>query len=237
MGSIENVREKFSRVQVHYEELRRELDAYYGTLPDTVYLDPATTLENPQWQFPVVGVVPAKIGLIVGDCLQTMRSSLDYLVWELVLVSGNQPNHSNAFPIALTEEGYRDDLKKRHRLDGVTNEAIAVIDALQPFNTAKTHSDFTGLVVLDKLVNINKHRRVLLTGWQVIYDLDTRLPISFKMVKTVPPATPTDDRLMAFVSIQDGPVKGMEVAAFVDALAHFVGDIVLPMFEKFFEVA
>jgi hypothetical protein len=236
MASMDSVRQKFYRVRVHYDELLRELTAYYDSMPDTAHtkIDPETKARG--WMFPEGGAdVPARIGLIVGDCIQNLRSSLDYLVWELVLASGNEPTQHNAFPVAYTIGTYKDDVKKRHRLDGVRDEAIAVIDRFQPFQVEKSARKFARLWILDYLANVNKHRRVLLTGWNAILDLDTVQPISFKIIRTIPPWSAEDDRIMAFVGLKDGSINGMEVAAFVDAMAQFIGDVVLPAFEQFFE--
>jgi len=102
MASLDSVMQKLYRAKHHYLELEQELRAYY-TAKGTVQLRPAEggfTIGN-------VGSVPARFGLIAGDILQCMRSSLDYLVWELVLANGQQPNGQNAFPISLTMCDYK----------------------------------------------------------------------------------------------------------------------------------
>ena len=234
---MDSVRQKLYRVKIHYDELSRELDTYYGTMPDTVHLKINPETQAKGWAFPEVEAdVPARIGLIVGDCLQNLRSSLDYLIWELVLVSGNEPTRYNAFPVAFTIESYKDDITKRHRLDGVRDDARAVIDRFQPFLVDASTRKLAPLWVLDSLANINKHRRVLLTGWSAIVDMEMGVqPFTFKIVRTIPPWSPEDDRIMAFVGLKDGPINGMEVAAFVNAMMQFIGDVVLPAFEHFFE--
>ena len=50
-------------------------------------------------------------------------------------------------------------------------------------------------------------------------------PFTFKIVRTIPPWSPEDDRIMAFVGLKDGPINGMEVAAFVNAMMQFIGDV------------
>ena len=234
---MDSVRQKFYRVRVHFEELDRELDRYYESLPDTVSLAPGSTPGSPVWLSSVDLTVPARIGLIVGDCLQNMRSCLDYLVWELVLVNGGTPNRKNAFPIALTEGDYKTDITKRGRLFGIGREAHAVIDALQPYLRPEAQREGTALAILDNLQNINKHRRVLLTGWRAIENFDLVAPRSGKLVRIVPfdPAMSKEDRIFTFVGVQDGPIGGMEVTTFVDSLAYYFINKLLPMFDRFFE--
>ncbi len=235
---MDSVRQKFFRVRVHFEELDRELEKYYASLPDTVSLAPGSLPGSPLWLSSVDLTVPARIGLIVGDCLQNMRSSLDYLVWELVLANGLTPTRQNAFPIALTEADYKNEVSKRNRLTGISVEAHAVIDALQPYLRAQQHErEGTPLAVLDSLQNINKHRRVLLTGWKAIENFDFVVPRSGKLVHIVPfdPAMSKEERIFTFVGVEDGPIGGMEVTTFVDSFAYYFIETLFPMFDGFFK--
>jgi hypothetical protein len=88
-----------------------ELRTYYGTSPGVLveYCPPGSKVA--QWAFGTMEPVPARFGLISGDVLQSVRSSLDYLVWELVIANGEKPGKHNAFPIALTVEAYEGDIK------------------------------------------------------------------------------------------------------------------------------
>src|ERR1022692_2099038 len=167
MASLDSVLQKLYRAKHHFEELDQELKAYYTG--DPVQMTPS----NPG--FNLGGQVPARMGLIAGDALQCMRSSLDYLVWELVLTNGNEPCRKNAFPISLTVQDYKYEVDKRKRLNGIKPTACALIDKLQPFHLPETEREKSPLVVLDKLTNINKHRRVLLTHLQRVIP-ETPLP-------------------------------------------------------------
>lgn len=115
------------RAKHHYLELEEELLSYYRA-EKTVQMSPA------EGGFKVgnVGAVPARFGLIAGDMLQCMRSSLDYLIWELVLANGEQPDSQNAFPISLTVSSHNNEVTKRKRLKGVHPTACALTDTLQP---------------------------------------------------------------------------------------------------------
>lgn len=98
-------------------------------------------------------------GVILGDFLHNVRSALDHLVWQLVLLSEQQaPGVQHQFPIALSERAYLASRGMRERmLAGVADEHRAVIDQVQPFrlgDEAKTHS----LAYLSRLSNTDKHR-------------------------------------------------------------------------------
>jgi hypothetical protein len=236
MASMDSVHQKFYRTKIHFEELNRELKVYYESSPASFIVDQ----DNPtRGIFKETQPVPARIGLIAGDCLQSMRSSLDYLVWELILANGTrEPDRHNAFPIALTEEGYRDDLKKRHRLRGVPDEAAAIIDSFQPYRVDIEKRDGNFLAVLDYLVNINKHRRVLLTGLGAVYGPTDIVPLSYLESHVTVHSDAGElygRRFISFVSFKESKaVKGLEIAGFIDTLARYVRNEVLPLFEKFF---
>lgn len=237
-GSMDSVRQKFFRVRVHFEELDRELEKYYASLPDTVSLAPGSLTGSPLWLSSVDLTVPARIGLIVWR----LPAKHAFLFGLPRLGAGARewpyPTRQNAFPIALTEADYKNEVSKRNRLTGISVEAHAVIDALQPYLRAQQHErEGTPLAVLDSLQNINKHRRVLLTGWKAIENFDFVVPRSGKLVHIVPfdPAMSKEERIFTFVGVEDGPIGGMEVTTFVDSFAYYFIETLFPMFDGFFK--
>lgn len=156
---MDSVHQKLYRAKHHYEELHQELLAYYSA-QETVQIRLAANGIHIGNTKPV----PARFGLIAGDTLQCFRSALDYLVWELVLANNGTPTQQNAFPISLTGVDYKNEVEKRRRLHGVNPSACALINKLQPFQFPEPEREQSPLALLDKLTNINKHRRVLLTN-------------------------------------------------------------------------
>lgn len=76
---------------------------------------------------------PQQLPLVIADFLYGIRSSLDHLIWQLVLANPpNQPNGRTAFPICSSPENFKK-AKERHRLDGVSVPATALIESLQPY--------------------------------------------------------------------------------------------------------
>jgi hypothetical protein len=235
MASLDSVQQKLFRVRHHFEELNHELAAYYMSNPGEMARIEEITPDRYRWAFRERIPIPARFGLICGDCLQCMRSSLDYLIWELVLAAGNVPTKSNMFPIALDRKTYAGDVK-RHRLDGLSGPMMAQVDALQPYH----HSDpkESPLAVLEDLSNINKHRRVILTNlhaftipppypcphWGGIVSEDTS---DGKPTEEVP--------FWAYVILRDGVANSMEITTCLDALARHIGEVVLPRFQEFFK--
>ena len=70
----------------------------------------------------------------VGDCLQNLRSSLDYLVWELVLSANNHPRKNNMFPICSTADAFKDAVTNLTGCSEFLSHAVTLIQNLQPYH-------------------------------------------------------------------------------------------------------
>jgi hypothetical protein len=143
-------------------ELQGEIQEYFNTNPGKVVRTEGGDPDVFVGTFKAEGPIPGRLPIIIGDCLQNLRSALDYLIWELVLAAQNTPGRHNMFPVCGTLEAFNNQLAKS-RLKGVNPDAIEEIKNLQPYHSGKDF-DKAMLWVLDDLCNINKHRRVLLTG-------------------------------------------------------------------------
>jgi hypothetical protein len=234
MASLESVQQKMYRARHHYEDLVDELRKYFLNPPGEIVESEDSNPQDPRGEFRARESMPARFGLIFGDCLQCLRSSLDYLIWELVLAANKQPGRHNQFPIALTSNAY-DELKKRDRLKGVDPKAVALIDALQPFNLPNPKE--SPFAVLDDLTNINKHRRVILTN---LVGTPTKPPFPFphfegKVHVDDGSGTFRETPFWAFVVLHEGVAKTMEVTICLDSLARHIADTTLPPFKQFFE--
>jgi hypothetical protein len=109
---------------------------------------------------------PAVIGLLIGDCVHNLRSSLDHIVYALIQTNGATPTDRTMFPIRDTEIGYSHQINKLKRIDGIPTTVATLIERLQPYHTGNKGLDYTlhPLWVLDKLNNIDKHRRLMLSS-------------------------------------------------------------------------
>lgn len=199
------------------------------------------------------GAIPGRISLILGDSLQNLRSSLDYLVWELVIAAKNAPGKHNMFPVCSTSEAFDNQLQ-RHRLNGVNPDAIDEIRGLKPYHQA-TDFDESTLWVLDDLCNINKHRRVLLTNLccgpsdlelkRVNGELFGRVTKIRKNEKIGPfpmidgprgrgVKIDVDPKVAAYIACDEGAAQDIEVSLLMAEVLNYVRFTVLPKFERFF---
>jgi hypothetical protein len=247
MASLESVRQKICHSKLHLEFLKSELKRYFDTVRCEVVPDANSSKDRPTFSLHMKTPIPAKLGLIVGDCLQNLRSSLDYLVWELVLVSKNEPSKKNMFPICATSDSFQAALSG-HRIEGVSPEAAKLIDDFQPYHEGEPNAH--SLVILDELANINKHRRVLLTEissistgemisiWKDWVSSGGVIPSKLVHNANFGKALTAEQvdmpgNLIPFIAFNEGAVKGMEVGMCMEALLNYVSEAVA-CFERFF---
>ena len=250
MASLDSVHQKIFRAALHAKSLEPELEGYFKTNPGKMMAKPDSPTNAVMFQFVPKDPVPARFGLIIGDCLQNLRSSLDYLVWELVLAANNQPGEHNMFPICSTPDAFKNAVSKRDRLLGIHPDAVTEIDALQPYHLGKDWSKST-LATIDEIVNINKHRRVPLTmlrGAQTdnmqAVEIDGELWTSGTIGRLdddakIGPFDATGKmqvqaQLFACVTFNEGAAKGMEITHSLNTWMLYVKHDVVPRFERFF---
>jgi hypothetical protein len=211
------------------------LDAFFKANPLDVVENLDLVEHTHRFEASQPAAVPPKFGLIAGDLIQCLRTCLDYLVWELVLAGGGQPNQKHMFPITTSAANFSDQLK-RHRLDGADPAAIVEIEKLQPYNWNGTGP--SPLFSIDELSISNRHRAVLLTSFmtEASYDLKTDFPaMRLNMnVGPTPDSMETKGRLLFYVAFQDGVLAGAEVASTLQRLAGYLATDVFPKFGPFF---
>lgn len=232
MASLDCVRNKVGWAERHRQLLSVEIGRYFSqSVPQMVVeMTPGEMFDGMAVSGPSI---PLEVPLIIGDCLQNLRSSLDYLVWELCEAANVQPTERNQFPICDTAKKYRD--ARGQQLAGVPRAAQTEIERLQPFNLGSAYMA-NELWILNRLTNISKHRRILVTDLgavrtekatgAVIDRTDVNHPFMGEMEVDYDPVA----------LIQCGEVEGAgeEVGALLHRLADYITNQVLPRFEPFF---
>jgi hypothetical protein len=249
MASLDAVLQKTNRAAEHLKVLKSETLRFLQDHPGESISE--TTRESNR---PVIGstvnvLIPARIALIIGDVLQNLRSSLDYLIWELVLTTGYKPTDKSAFPICDYQAAFKMELR-RHRLDDIPTPARTTIEGLQPYWSGEGQQQHHNLRVLDDLSNISKHRRVALSAVTVLGaepELDSEagshdenlagdLHQRSEFGVCLHPASHyvRERQLVTFIAFGDGPAKDVEIGFCLDRLWHYVNDVVLRQFESYF---
>lgn len=254
MASLDSVKQKIVRAAEHLKSLETELQRYLDGKPGEMVAEEETDSGRVILHFHARTPIPPSVPLIIGDALQNLRSSLDYLVWELVLTAKNNPGDKHMFPICDSVEAFEYQLG-RHRLDGIPADALTEIKGLQPYHYGQ-RKEGAPIRVIDSFCNINKHRRVLLTvlaayasrteiisshtGRSIQTTTTPRYHGAEIAVGPAPNSARPEEKVemkgnaILLITFDEGAAKGIDVGRSLNWLWHFVNEDVIPKFERFF---
>jgi hypothetical protein len=161
-ASLDGVWAKLNRAGEHIDTLADAIGSFINADPQPLalsvpYLDP-----DDGWHT-VYGIVdeepPERLGVILGDVLHNIRSALDHLIWQLVILDGGQPKggpRGNAFCISMKVDHW--DAAQTQHLAGVSGTHQDVIEKTQPFK--QQNPDRTPFGWLRFLADTDKHQVV-----------------------------------------------------------------------------
>ncbi len=162
-ASLREPIEKVEWAKAHLNSFREASKVFFEAHPDLVNRE-CKSDGSKTYSFRGVSL-PIRLSLRIGDVISNLRSSLDYLVWQLVLANGETPSGRNEFPIYENELSvigkrgcYRKDGLRKLRGVSPTNQTI--IERLQPYNGGKAN---LFLASLNTLRNEDIHRSLTLT--------------------------------------------------------------------------
>jgi hypothetical protein len=250
MASLENVRAKIEWSRKHLNLFKSEVFRYLNeeSTNATVKVQADTNLIKR------VNVDPTPIlvvhCLILGDCLQNLRSSLDYLVGELVLAANNVPDENHQFPICESLERFKSQCGRK-RLDGIPVEAQALIESLQPYHCPQGWN-FSSLWILNELCNINKHRHVLVVKSNPIGILTETLDsfgeainsfvtvgdqaADIRIARVLGPGEKVEvkEHSVSHIVFDEEPARGCDVFQTIREIGFKISEGIIPRFERFF---
>jgi hypothetical protein len=156
---LEGVKAKVDRAKLHLDKLDAALGAFIRRNPYEV-----GTRRDPQtrrliYYLVSVRAVPPEISVIAGEVLQNLRSALDHLAYQFVLVgTGESGPFTNVyFPIFDSATKYK--AGKLGQIKGMRQDAIDAIDTIKPY---KGGNDT--LWRLHRLNIVDKHRLLVTVG-------------------------------------------------------------------------
>lgn len=184
------------------------------------------------------------LGILAGDFISSLRSSLDWLAWQLAAIKTNPPSEKVCFPV-LEENTLGAQGKFREATLGIPGEAIAIMQELQPYQHGNAAKD-THLWRLNKLWNIEKHRHLIINAMtidlfviappgtrvkQQIVDNrgEVRFPLSLKNKVRLDPTRCKGT--LRFGDESEGVL--LSHGEFLD-MYEFVSDKIIPRFKRFF---
>jgi hypothetical protein len=230
---------KAARAREHLDSLCSELQAYYDTKP--CVLQEKDDLANNLYRIRInVSDPPERLSLIAGDVFGCLRASLDHLVWSLCTLNSGAYAEYTQFPIM--EDNKPSSFKGQ--IKGLAPGAETIIESLQPYH-GKDRAAIEGNLLwrLNRLCNIDKHRRIPLHGSVTEFKLPASIPQ--EMVKLDP------DGDISFPLHMKSQVIVHEMVFFeatfgdshegiecdrrgIEAIYKFVTKDVLPKFDGFF---
>lgn len=155
---LDGVLAKLNRADAHLEALKGEIPAFFD-------LDPYSFREKLDCRggtyslhIEVREQPPIQWSVLVGDIIHNIRSALDHLAWQLVLVSGGNPTRRTQFPIFLEEPVDGKPLARwKGMVAGINAPILENVRRVQPYTSGdKAHEN--GLAILNALSNEDKHR-------------------------------------------------------------------------------
>jgi hypothetical protein len=156
MADLSGVLAKLDRAEEHRFEFDHLVEEYVGGEPYTIYsqYEPQTGWHTLRWQ--ALREPPLeRLALVFGDMISNLRTTLDYLVWQLVLVAGLRPGRRTGFPVVRRAKDW--EVQSRTALRGVERRWVDEIESRQPFRRPERPSVHP-LAILDHVNNLNKHR-------------------------------------------------------------------------------
>ena len=152
---------KVERANHHRIELLQALRAYQESAPFVIRED---RRERAGLSYRVIVAhslpVPDHVSLLLGDFVQNLRASLDYMVGAL---RRDGPSRQSAFPICRAPDGPSGfDNQSKTKLARISDEAKERIRAMQPYGSpGLVVEPYRALDGLHTLWNVDKHRSIL----------------------------------------------------------------------------
>jgi hypothetical protein len=164
------VRVKIERAKKHLADLERDI-AVFRSKSLNVVRRQQNTLTGQTDELLNIPVLSFDAIAAAGDVIQNLRSALDHLAYQLVLVGGGSPGTHTCFPIAKDFSAYESG--RARKVEGMRQDAIKAIDDLKPY---KGGND--AFWKIHELNNIDKHRVIFTVSQDYLFVAEWLAPIT-----------------------------------------------------------
>src|SRR5215212_6098179 len=164
---LSGVQAKIERAHEHRKALEGEIQPALLGKRHSIYLS-AKLDPDSRYHVLRVTVMPEKlllrIAAALGDIVHNLRSSLDFLAWQLVLNHYGRPPAENVRLVQFPIEMNRNSVTSSYTYSKVSLADRADIEWAQPYDTTNRPTTFRyiptlhALMVLKRLSNRDKHR-------------------------------------------------------------------------------
>ena len=152
---IATIRVKIERAQKHFCDLEDARNRFIDSKSYRIERESDPQTGNNIYHVFDIQNSPVEIGLIAGDVIHNLRSALDHLAYQLVLINGEVPTKQTAFPVFDDTTKYKAGLAGK--VKGMAQRAIDAVGATEPYQDGKG----AGLWVLHYLDIADKHHELL----------------------------------------------------------------------------
>jgi len=104
--------------------------------------------------------IAARLSVLVGDSINSLRSCLDYLIGELAELDSGSRKRRTQFPVEQSSDVFRG--RRQTFLNGVSDAHVAHIETLQPY------SGTSWTAKLARMSNWDKHNKLVLVAHDYI---------------------------------------------------------------------
>jgi hypothetical protein len=160
---LDNIVLKTERAKKHVLDLETVFEGFLKTKPNAFAFKTDENTGDRTYYVTRVAPIPIEFSLLVGDALNNIRTALDHLTYQLVIIGGgsNEIRSKANFPIGNSLSDYI--ARRTKMVPGLREDAVKAIDALQPY-MGGTGEYFCHLA---RLNNFDKHR-LLVPVWGCI---------------------------------------------------------------------
>lgn len=154
---LDGVRAKIKRTNEQLDNLNAALEAFLNTKP---YGAIAET-DGQDSVIRASGMVepPPVLSVLVGEVAHNLRSALDHLIWQLVIVNGRHGNRKTGFPVFKDREEY--EATGKGKIERIPLSAQTLVERVQPYHAGNDFRNHA-LYCLHQLNLIDKHRTIYL---------------------------------------------------------------------------
>jgi hypothetical protein len=145
---------KIERAKKHLRDLEAVVADFRSTDPYHIikHIDPNTSERVAVRK--IKTHPPAEWGVLIGDIVHNLRTTLDYLICEAVAFNGNQVETRHGFPIGKTRREFKKAMG--HKVGGAGQNVINLVELMKPYRGG--NDVFVALSALDIM---DKHRMII----------------------------------------------------------------------------
>ena len=180
--ALDGVREKLTRANENICALGVEIDAFLKERPEGGFSSDKHQAANEFVRFHAHREIPQRFGVIAGEIVHHLRSSLDHVAWLLSEETYRQTKETAiGFPIFTEQPTRKDEIKNYSRkVNGIkSGSALKLIESVQPYHAVIPMDD--PLALVHELDRIDKHQNLVL----VVASMDMRISYPLALTQSL----------------------------------------------------